>query len=87
MHSMREKTQDERDLLERARSLVPALKARTAQADKDLKVPVESVVELLYVNCFYKHLICYCWMSQQTTWTPNLFCGSNNTSTSIQAPL
>ncbi|MFJ3367000.1 acyl-CoA dehydrogenase family protein [Pseudomonas sp. NPDC086251] len=46
MHSMREKTQDERDLLERARSLVPALKARTAQADKDLKVPVESVVEL-----------------------------------------
>jgi 3-hydroxy-9,10-secoandrosta-1,3,5(10)-triene-9,17-dione monooxygenase len=46
MHSMREKTQDERDLLERARRLVPALKARTAQADKDLKVPVESVVEL-----------------------------------------
>ncbi|KQN42594.1 flavin-dependent monooxygenase [Pseudomonas sp. Leaf48] len=46
MHSMREKTQDERDLLERARSLVPALKARTAQADKDLKVPVESVVQL-----------------------------------------
>jgi 3-hydroxy-9,10-secoandrosta-1,3,5(10)-triene-9,17-dione monooxygenase len=43
---MREKTQDERDLLERARRLVPALKARTAQADKDLKVPVESVVEL-----------------------------------------
>ena len=33
MHSMREKTQDEHDLLERARSLVPALKARTAQAD------------------------------------------------------
>ncbi|EJM69487.1 acyl-CoA dehydrogenase family protein [Pseudomonas sp. GM55] len=46
MHSMREKTQDERDLLERARRLVPALKARTAQADKDLKVPVESVLEL-----------------------------------------
>ncbi|VVM61608.1 Flavin-dependent monooxygenase, oxygenase subunit HsaA [Pseudomonas fluorescens] len=46
MHSMREKTQDERDLLERARSLVPALKARTAQADKDQKVPVESIVEL-----------------------------------------
>ncbi|EJM12841.1 MULTISPECIES: acyl-CoA dehydrogenase family protein [Pseudomonas] len=46
MHSMREKTQDERDLIERARSLVPALKARTAQADKDLKVPQESVAEL-----------------------------------------
>ncbi|WP_223521650.1 acyl-CoA dehydrogenase family protein [Pseudomonas sp. GL-B-19] len=46
MHSMREKTQDERDLLERARRLVPALKARTAQADKDLKVPQESVAEL-----------------------------------------
>jgi 3-hydroxy-9,10-secoandrosta-1,3,5(10)-triene-9,17-dione monooxygenase len=46
MHSMREKTQDERDLLERARRLVPALKARTAQADKDLKVPVETIVEL-----------------------------------------
>lgn len=46
MHSMREKTQDECDLLERARRLVPMLKARTAQADKDLKVPVESVLEL-----------------------------------------
>ncbi len=46
MHSMREKTQDERDLLERARRLVPAFKARTAQADKDLKVPQESVAEL-----------------------------------------
>ncbi|MGW8466731.1 acyl-CoA dehydrogenase family protein [Pseudomonas sp. CLCA07] len=46
MQSMREKTQDERDLLERARRLVPALKARTAQADKDLKVPQESVAEL-----------------------------------------
>ncbi|MBW3505568.1 acyl-CoA dehydrogenase family protein [Pseudomonas sp. NKUCC02_KPG] len=46
MHSMREKTQDERDLLERARRLVPALKARTAQADKDLKVPQESVADL-----------------------------------------
>lgn len=46
MQSMREKTQDERDLIERARSLVPALKARTAQADKDLKVPVETVLEL-----------------------------------------
>lgn len=46
MHSMREKTQDERDLIERARSMVPALKARTAQADKDLKIPVETVLEL-----------------------------------------
>lgn len=46
MHSMREKTQEECDLLERARRLVPALKARTAQADKDLKVPDESVAEL-----------------------------------------
>jgi 3-hydroxy-9,10-secoandrosta-1,3,5(10)-triene-9,17-dione monooxygenase len=46
MHSMREKTQDERDLLERARRLVPALKARTAQADKDMKVPQESIAEL-----------------------------------------
>jgi len=46
MHFMREKTQDECDLLERARRLVPVLKSRTAQADKDLKVPVESVIEL-----------------------------------------
>lgn len=46
MLSMREKTQDECDLLERARSLVPALKARTAQAEKDLKVPEETVAEL-----------------------------------------
>uniref|UniRef100_UPI00260E6980 acyl-CoA dehydrogenase family protein n=1 Tax=Pseudomonas sp. TaxID=306 RepID=UPI00260E6980 len=46
MQSMREKTPDERDLVERARRLVPALKARTAQADKDLKVPEESIAAL-----------------------------------------
>jgi len=46
MQSMREKTPDERNLVERARRLVPALKARTAQADKDLKVPEESIAEL-----------------------------------------
>ena len=46
MHSMREKTQDERELLDRARRLVPVLKERTAQADRDLKVPSESIADL-----------------------------------------
>ncbi|HXQ99358.1 MAG TPA: acyl-CoA dehydrogenase family protein [Pseudomonas sp.] len=46
MHSMREKTQDERDLLERARSLVPELRARSAQGDIDLKVSEQSVAQM-----------------------------------------
>ncbi|WP_409279598.1 acyl-CoA dehydrogenase family protein [Pseudomonas defluvii] len=46
MQSMRERTQDEIELIERARRLVPALKERTAQADRDLKVPDESIAEL-----------------------------------------
>ena len=46
MESMREKTRDELELIERARRMVPALKARTAQADRDFKVPDETVAEL-----------------------------------------
>lgn len=46
MESMREKTRDEMELIERARRMVPALKARTAQADRDFKVPDETVAEL-----------------------------------------
>ena len=46
MHSMREKTQDEIELLERARRLVPALRERSAQGDRDLRVADENIAEL-----------------------------------------
>lgn len=46
MESMREKTRDEIELIERARRMVPALKQRTAQADRDGKVPDETIAEI-----------------------------------------
>ncbi|WP_439861837.1 acyl-CoA dehydrogenase family protein [Pseudomonas sp. MBLB4136] len=46
MDSMRQKTREEIELIERARRMVPALKARTAQADRDFKVPEETIGEL-----------------------------------------
>lgn len=46
MDSMREKTREEIELIERARRMVPALKSRTAQADRELKVPDETIGEL-----------------------------------------
>ncbi|KRW58441.1 acyl-CoA dehydrogenase family protein [Pseudomonas sp. TTU2014-080ASC] len=46
MTGMREKTQQERELIEIARGLVPVLKERAAQAERDGKVPVETVAEL-----------------------------------------
>ena len=46
MHSLREKTQEEVELIERARRLVPLLKARTAQADRDLRIPDQTIEEL-----------------------------------------
>jgi 3-hydroxy-9,10-secoandrosta-1,3,5(10)-triene-9,17-dione monooxygenase len=46
MDSMRKKTREEIELIERARRMVPALKSRTAQADRDFKVPDETIAEL-----------------------------------------
>lgn len=46
MDSMREKTREEIELIERARRMVPALKSRTAQADREFKVPDETIGEL-----------------------------------------
>ncbi|WP_422421605.1 acyl-CoA dehydrogenase family protein [Pseudomonas sp. GZD-222] len=46
MHSMREKTEEEIELLERARRLLPALRERSAQGDRELKVADESIAEL-----------------------------------------
>lgn len=46
MDSMREKTREEIELIERARRMVPALKSRTAQADREFKVPNETIAEL-----------------------------------------
>ena len=52
MTGMREKTPQELELIERARSLVPKLKARAAQADRDYKVPVETVQEMQELGLF-----------------------------------
>ena len=46
MHSMRDKSEEEIELIERARRLVPLLKERAAQAERDLRVPDESIIEL-----------------------------------------
>ena len=46
MHSMREKTEEEIELLARARRLLPALRERSAQGDRELKVADESIAEL-----------------------------------------
>ncbi|WP_300650699.1 acyl-CoA dehydrogenase family protein [Pseudomonas sp.] len=46
MDSMRLKTREEIELIERARRMVPALKSRTAQADREFKVPDETIGEL-----------------------------------------
>ena len=43
MTGMREKTPVELELIDGARSLVPRLKARAAKAERDFKVPVETV--------------------------------------------
>lgn len=46
MYSMREKSQEEIELIERARRLVPQLKERAAQAEREQRVPDESIIEL-----------------------------------------
>jgi len=46
MDSMRVKTREEIQLLEQARRLVPALKNRTARADREFRVPDETIYEL-----------------------------------------
>ena len=46
MDQIREKSPIELELLQRARDLIPALKSRSAQADKDCKLPDETVREM-----------------------------------------
>lgn len=46
MDSMRVRTPEEIELLEHARRLVPALKSRTARADREFRVPDETIFEL-----------------------------------------
>nr|WP_240349665.1 hypothetical protein [Pseudomonas putida] len=46
MHSLREKTQEEVELIERARRMVPQLKERAAQAERDLRIPDQTIAEL-----------------------------------------
>ena len=46
MDPNREKSPIELELLQRARDLIPALKSRSAQADKDCKLPDATVRDL-----------------------------------------
>ena len=48
----RERSEKERELLASARQLIPALKARSAQADRDMKVPVETVADMREAGLF-----------------------------------
>ena len=48
----RERSEKERELLASARQLIPALKARAAQADRDMKVPVETVADMREAGLF-----------------------------------
>lgn len=48
----RERSEKEYEMLESARQLIPALKARAAQADQDQKVPVETVADMLEAGLF-----------------------------------
>lgn len=52
MTGIREKTLQESELIERARNLVPKLKARAAQAERDFKVPVETIAEMQELGLF-----------------------------------
>lgn len=52
MTGIRVKTQQEIELIERARQLVPKLKARAAQAERDFKVPNETIAEMQEAGFF-----------------------------------
>lgn len=52
MVATREKSQKELELLEAARKLIPALKARAEQADRELKVPDETVADMQEAGLF-----------------------------------
>lgn len=46
------KNEQDRELIERARKLIPALKSRTAQADHDLKIPDETIADMQEAGLF-----------------------------------
>ncbi|MDY3197189.1 MAG: acyl-CoA dehydrogenase family protein [Pseudomonadaceae bacterium] len=52
MDVTRERSEKERELLASARQLIPALKARAEQADRDMKVPVETVADMREAGLF-----------------------------------
>jgi len=52
MTATREKTPQEIELIERARRLVPQLKARAAQAEREFKVPVETIADMQEAGLF-----------------------------------
>lgn len=52
MSVTRERSEKEYEMLESARQLIPALRARAAQADQDQKVPVETVADMREAGLF-----------------------------------
>lgn len=52
MDVTRERSEKERELLASARQLIPALKERAEQADRDMKVPVETVADMREAGLF-----------------------------------
>lgn len=52
MAATRQKTKEEIDLIERARQMIPALKARAAQAERQQKVPDETIADMQEAGLF-----------------------------------
>lgn len=52
MAATRQKTQEEIDLIERARQMIPALKARAAQAESQQKIPDETIADMQEAGLF-----------------------------------
>lgn len=52
MASTRQKTQVEIEMIQRARQMIPALKERAAQADRDQKIPDETIADMQEAGFF-----------------------------------
>ncbi|SDP24055.1 acyl-CoA dehydrogenase family protein [Pseudomonas jinjuensis] len=52
MSATRQKTQKELELIDRARQMIPALRERAAQADREMKIPDETVADMVEAGFF-----------------------------------
>lgn len=52
MAVIHQKTEQERELVERARKLIPALKSRAAQAERDQRIPNETIADMQEAGFF-----------------------------------